>query len=95
MNAVSFQVLDDEARSKLVEDVAKAVAAIIAGQTTQSPLLVDSDRMAAMLSISRPHLDRLKAAGTIPSIGVGRSRRYCPADVVAALASQNEKGVPA
>jgi len=50
-----------------------------------APQLVDGARLADLLSISRPTVDRLRRDGRIPSIMIGTRRLYDPTDVVAAL----------
>ncbi|EMI52571.1 hypothetical protein RSSM_06004 [Rhodopirellula sallentina SM41] len=56
-------------------------------EQSRDPMLVPPDEMARLAGISRPHLDRLRAAGKIPSILVGRARRYEPSKVIEALAA--------
>lgn|GEM_PF-1218816 len=48
-------------------------------------VLVDSPEMAKRLGISQPTLDRLRAAGTVPCIRIGRRVQYSPDAVIAAL----------
>lgn len=50
-------------------------------------LLVDGNRLAQLLKLSRPTVDRLRSSGTIPSVLIGTSRRYSPADVMNALST--------
>ena len=42
---------------------------------------------AKALGISERHLSRLTAQGIIPSVMLGRNRRYLPPDIEAALAA--------
>ncbi|QDS94892.1 hypothetical protein FF011L_36740 [Roseimaritima multifibrata] len=74
--------LAQEDRDAIAQSVTEALRPLIESRQT---LLVDGDRMAKMLSISRPHLDKLRAAGAIPSLLLGHSRRYDPAAVMAAI----------
>ena len=73
-----------------VDAIAESVADRLRPMLETRPRLVDADALAAMLSLSRPSIDRMRAAGVIPSIGSGRLRRFDPDAVIAALASQNE-----
>lgn len=87
-------------RSTMVEhvDVDSLVARITADvmaelrpvlSASSSPLLVDGDEMARLAGVSRPLIDRMRAAGTIPSMMAGRRRLYRPDDVIDALAQKN------
>lgn len=88
-------------RSIMVEhvDVDSLVASITAAvmkelrptlSASSSPMLVDGDEMARLASVSPQLIDKLRAAGTIPSVMAGRRRLYQPDAVIDALA--NEKG---
>ncbi|GAA4463501.1 hypothetical protein GCM10023156_48700 [Novipirellula rosea] len=59
---------------------------------SSEPRLVNGDRMSDLLGVSRPTLDRARAAGEIPSITIGSRRLYQPDAVIAALAAAHEKG---
>ncbi len=72
-----------EFREAIVADVLAALRPLLA--ESAAPRLIDGDAMAAMLSISRPTLDRMRASGSIPSVSIGRRRLYCPDSVVAAI----------
>ena len=72
--------------------IADAVAERLRPLLDTRPRLVDADALAAALSVSRPTVDRLRAAGVIPSIGAGRLRRYDVDAVVAAMATTSEAG---
>ena len=63
---------------RLADEVADRVVARLAAQSDPDALL-DSHGAAALLSCSVPTIERLTAAGEIPSIKVGRLRRYSPA----------------
>ncbi|TWT88006.1 MerR family transcriptional regulator [Neorhodopirellula pilleata] len=86
-HATMVESIDPEAlRAAIVADVVEAITPLLAEST--DPLAVGPGEMARRLSISRPTLDRLRAAGVIPSVMAGpteRCRRYVPADVLAAL----------
>lgn len=81
--------LSDEDTQKIIEGVVQRLLPLIEKQP--APLLVDADELARLLSISRPTVDRLRAANVIPSVGEGRLRRYLPDAVIAALQA-NKKG---
>lgn len=93
MSSVFLQGLSPD---ELVDAIAAAVLEKLRPAFTESsaPLLVDRDEMARLASISPPMVDKLRAAGAIPSVMAGRRRLYRPADVIDALAAatKNEKG---
>ena len=74
--------------AELAEQLAPLLADRLAPslERTAAPLLVDSTEIARLVGSSPSTVDRLRRAGTIPSVLVGTSRRYCPGDVIAALA---------
>lgn len=76
--------------SDLVDAIAAAVLDRLRPVLAESsaPMLVDRDEMARLSSISSQMVDKLRAAGTVPSVMAGRRRLYCPADVIAALKSE-------
>lgn len=78
----------------LVACVAAAVVALMIPELGRStaPMLVDRDEMARLASVSPQMIDKLRSAGTIPSVMAGRRRLYRPDAVIDALASTNEKG---
>ncbi len=51
--------------------------------------LLDGDEMATRLGVSRPTLDRLRAAGTVPSIKVGSRRLFDAEAVLKAMSEIN------
>ncbi|TWU20290.1 hypothetical protein Pla52o_48090 [Novipirellula galeiformis] len=78
------------------EALAEAIAEAILAKLPPRPeppatqhLLVSSTKLATMLGISKPFIDRLRSEGKIPSIQVGTRRLYEPSEVVAALRKQN------
>lgn len=77
----------------LTDAVAAAVVAKMKPLIEQStaPLLVDGDEMARLAGVSRPTIDRLRAAKLIPSVLLGTRRMYQPSAVIEALVA-NEKG---
>lgn len=75
----------DALAAMIVTAVADAVRPLPA--ESNEPRLVDRERMAALLSINVPKLDTKTAAGTIPSVSIGRRRLYQPAAVIDALAT--------
>jgi len=74
--------LSPDDRAAIVRDVVDALRPMIESSTE---LLVDGDRMAEIIGMSRPTVDRMRAAGIIPSVLCGRCRRYDPVAVVDAL----------
>lgn len=72
--------IDGTTPDELAEAITAAVVAELRPliEASAEPLLVNGDEMARLLGISRPHLDRLRAAGVISSIPLGRNRRYDP-----------------
>lgn len=88
-------ILQGVSVDELTAHITAAVMAELRPALTEStgPMLVDGDRMAELLGVSRPHVDRLRAAGTIPSVMIGRRRLYRPDAVIDALEkATNEKG---
>jgi 2,4-dienoyl-CoA reductase-like NADH-dependent reductase (Old Yellow Enzyme family) len=78
----------------LVERVADRVVERLAQQKQQSERadgLLDEPSMAEHLGVSPQSLERMRKAGTVPCIRVGRRVLYQPAAVLDAL-STNEKG---
>ncbi|TWT73304.1 helix-turn-helix domain-containing protein [Allorhodopirellula solitaria] len=93
---MSSLFLQGIAPDELIDAIAAAVLDQIRPALSESsaPLLVDRDEMARLASISPPMVDKLRAAGTIPSVLAGRRRLYRPDAVIEALtaATRNEKG---
>ncbi len=84
-NTPNFIVLTEEDYSRLIDRIQQTIVDAIPSHQSASPLLVNSAEMARLLSISEQHLDRMRREGRIPSTTVGRSRRYCPQQVIEAL----------
>lgn len=89
--ATTFVVVDETSQDSLVQRIKAAVADVLADSQHRPPKLVDGDELARLLSVSRQTVDRMRLAGEIPFIPMGRSIRYAPDAVVAAL-STNENG---
>jgi excisionase family DNA binding protein len=73
-----------------IERLADAIAERLAERFPSADDLVDVHGAAKALNCSVPTVERLVAAGKIPSIKVGRLRRFRRADVLA----PREKGGP-
>jgi excisionase family DNA binding protein len=87
----------DSLLSELVNRVADAVAERLSCQetkTTQDDGLKDEPWMAHYLDVSQPTLQRMRSAGEVPFIRLGRRVAYHPPTVLAALSrkSQNKEG---
>jgi excisionase family DNA binding protein len=64
----------------LADALAERVAAKLAGRDADA--LIDVHQAAALLKCSVPTIERLTKAGEIPSLKVGRLRRYRPSDLL-------------
>ncbi len=73
-----------------IELLADALADRLAERVSDGDGWIDVHGAASVLSCSVPTVERLVAAGKIPSIKVGRLRRFRRADLLAL----NEKGGP-
>ncbi len=71
-----------------ISQLADAIAERLASRAT-GDVWLDALGAASLLACSVPTVERLTKAGRIPSVKVGRLRRYRRADL---LALQNEKG---
>jgi excisionase family DNA binding protein len=65
---------------RFTDAVAERVAAKLAGRDADA--LIDVHQAAALLKCSVPTIERLTKAGEIPSLKVGRLRRYRPSDLL-------------
>ena len=83
----------DQLRAEITAEVVKALRPLLAD--SQEPRLVDGDRMAQLASVSRPTIDRAVRDDIIPSVMIGRCRRYEPRAVIDALANANKKATAA
>ncbi|TWU51141.1 excisionase family DNA-binding protein [Rubripirellula reticaptiva] len=86
-------LIRDTNRDELIRDTAEAVAKLLRSENASEamPMLVDGDEMARLAGISRPTIDRAVRSGLIPSIMVGRARRFRPAAVITALESASRE----
>ncbi|WP_430453678.1 helix-turn-helix domain-containing protein [Rhodopirellula europaea] len=71
----------------LLKEIREALAS---NSKTELPLLVTGPEMAKLLSVSFHHLDRVRSEGLVPSVRIGKSRRYSPSDVLAAIKEAGE-----
>ena len=82
MNRIEVELaLSQSDRETIVREVLEGVRQLLEDR----PALVDGDRLAKILGISRATIDRLVAAGKLPSIKAGRRRLYCPDECLDAL----------
>ncbi|MBM3967715.1 MAG: helix-turn-helix domain-containing protein [Planctomycetes bacterium] len=65
---------------RLADAVAERVAARLA--TVDTDALVDVYRAAELIGCSVPTIERLTRSGVIPSMKIGRLRRYRPSDLL-------------
>ena len=72
-----------------IRQLADAIAERLASRAT-GDVWLDALGAAAVLACSVPTIERLTKSGAIPSVKVGRLRRYRRADLMALVA--NEKG---
>lgn len=71
-----------------IQQLADAIAERLASRATVETML-DALGAAALLACSVPTIERLTKSGAIPSVKVGRLRRYRRADL---MALENKKG---
>lgn len=71
-----------------IQQLADAIAERLASRATGDTML-DALGAAALLACSVPTIERLTKSGEIPSVKVGRLRRYRRADL---MALENKKG---
>ena len=71
-----------------IQQLATAIAEQLAAHTTNDAML-DNLGAARLLDCSVPTIERLTRTGEIPSVKLGRLRRYRRSEL---LALQNEKG---
>ncbi|TWU33886.1 helix-turn-helix domain-containing protein [Novipirellula artificiosorum] len=90
MPSLYLQDIDpDEFRRAIVSDVMRQLGSLL--HESSEPRLVDGDRLAELLGVSRCSVDRLRADGKIPSVMIGRRRLYRPDAAIAALETRDEK----
>ena len=78
-----------ELRESIASDVVNSLRPLIETETPHR--LVDRHHMAELASVSVATLDRLVSRKKIPSVMVGSSRRFDPAEVIGAL-KRNQEG---
>ena len=84
MPSLYFHEMDPEQfRETIVSDVMGHLRTLLS--ESRDPRLVNGDRLAEQLGVSRPTVDRLRADGLIPSVLIGRRRLYRVETVIAAL----------
>lgn len=79
----------------LVDRVADAVASRLAEQippVAPAEPLLDEPTMAQRLNVSQPTLQRMRAAGEVPFVQLGRRIAYRPEQVLAALTHSETQG---
>ncbi|MDV6030483.1 MAG: hypothetical protein F9B45_10325 [Phycisphaera sp. RhM] len=74
-----------ELRREIAAEVIEAIRNIVAEQA--EPRMADRHRMAELLDVSLPTLDREVAEGRIPSVKIGTRRLFHPATVFNALSN--------
>lgn len=80
--------------SELVNQVADAVAERLSHRetkTTQDDGLKDEPWMARYLDVSQPTLQRMRSAGQVPFVQLGRRIAYHPPTVLAALSEKGQE----
>lgn len=68
-----------------IEAIAEAVADRVAAKLANADRALDVHGVAELLGCSVPTVERLNAAGELPSYRVGRLRRFDRGDVLASL----------
>lgn len=74
----------DELQASITAEIIEALKPLLAD--SNEPRLVDGDRMAELAGVSRPTIDRAVRDDIIPSVLIGRCRRFEPRKVIDALA---------
>ena len=78
----------DDLQARIAGEVVELLLPILTA--ANEPRLVDGDRMAELCGVSRPTIDRAVKSGSIPSVMLGRCRRFEPRAVFDALARTGE-----
>jgi excisionase family DNA binding protein len=67
-----------------IDQIALRVADLVAQKLSSRPAdgLIDSAQAAELLGCSVPTVERLTRSGAIPSVKVGRLRRYRPSELL-------------
>tara|TARA_R110002072_G_scaffold303108_2_gene493854 strand:+ start:15028 stop:15324 length:297 start_codon:yes stop_codon:yes gene_type:complete len=79
----------------LVDQLADAVASRLADKMSKAAStddLVDEPTMAKQLNVSQPTLQRMRAAGEVPFVRMGRRIAYRPEQVLVALTQYQTQG---
>lgn len=79
----------------LINRIAEAVAARLAEQMPQAAPTddpVDEPTMSQRLNVSQPTLQRMRSAGEVPFVQMGRRIAYRPEQVLAALTRNQKQG---
>lgn len=74
----------DELKASITAEIIEALKPLLAD--SNEPRLVDGGRMAELAGVSRPTIDRAVRDDIIPSVLIGRCRRFEPRKVIDALA---------
>lgn len=72
-----------------IQQLADAIAERMSSRPSSNDELMDVNAVAEFYGCSVPTVERLTKSGEIPSLKVGRLRRYCRADL---LRARNAKG---
>jgi excisionase family DNA binding protein len=67
---------------RMADAIAERVASKLAGRDADA--LIDVHQAAALLKCSVPTVERLTKSGAIPSVKLGRLRRYRPSELLSA-----------
>ena len=78
----------EQLRADIAAEVIEALRPMLAASS--QPHLVDGDRMAELAGVSRPTIDRAVRDGVIPSVLIGRCRRFEPRAVIDSLGGGSE-----
>ncbi|WP_430453679.1 helix-turn-helix domain-containing protein [Rhodopirellula europaea] len=88
--STTLVVVDETSQDSLVSRIQAAIADVLAESRHRPPQLVDGDELARLLSVSSQTVARMRQAGSIPFVEMGRLIRYSPDAVVAALATDKK-----
>lgn len=88
LRSLIIQEVDSESLAELIAAVVAEAMRPVLAEASQ-PLLVAGDEIARLIGISRATIDRGVRDGTIPSVLIGRARRFRPDAVVKALTVAN------
>lgn len=91
MSAMLVQLTADELRALVNDAVTAALAEHERPTADRGPLLVSGGELARLLGISRTSVHRLRLEGC-PTVKLGDTYRYRPADVLAWLETRSARG---